>query len=78
MRGRRSYGRRVGYPRATIRKKLQQAKSKLNTAEFTIRLENSSLKDPDYDPGTDLITEADRIKSAREEIGEALKLLDGS
>ena len=82
MPARRSYGKRMGARRnmghsgASIR--LRQASEKLRRARQTIQMENKAIRsEPDYDPGTDLETEAKRIESAELDIQEALRLIEG-
>ena len=81
MTSRKSYGKRMksgrrGYSNVSIR--LRQASQKLSQARETIRLENQAIRtEPDYDPGTDLDTEAKRIESAELDIQEALRIIEG-
>jgi len=60
-----------------IKSRLKQADTKLSTAHRTILQEDKALKESpgEYDPGSDLQTEADRIKSARADIDEALRMI---
>ena len=80
MRGKRSYGKSMGFPRRNfpkIKAKLKEADTKFQRlreryCKRTKRLENppeSMTRD------TDLQTEADRIKSARADIDEALRMM---
>jgi hypothetical protein len=58
--------------------RLKLASQKLNQARQTIQMENKAIREnPDYDPGTDLETEAKRIESAQIDIQEVLKIIDG-
>ena len=79
MRGKRSYGKSMGSLRRSfpkIKAKLKEADGKLKTVHTTILQENEALKDPEFDIGSDLVTEADRLKSARKDIDEALRLIE--
>ena len=80
MPARRNYGKRMGgrwKSYGAIKSRLKQADTKLSAAHRTILLEDKAIKEApgEYDPGTDLQTEADRIKSAQQDIGEALRMI---
>jgi len=80
MPGRRNYGKRMGghwKSYGAIKSRLKQADTKLSTAHRTILQEGKAIKESpgEYDPGSDLQTEADRIKSARADIDEALRMI---
>ena len=60
-----------------IKSRLKQADTKLSTAHRTILQEDKAIRESpgEYDPGSDFQTEADRIKSARADIDEALRMI---
>lgn len=79
MSGRRNYSksmRKSSRNCVRARIKLREAEKKITTVKKVILMENEALKDPEYQVGTDLKTEANRLAAAKQDIARALRLIN--